>query len=199
MLCSHHHFFFTLQCCNHTFWVKDPQGIYMGKIVKERPGNLAQIAKELATDADNFSMYVPKDMNVKHKANMLAALHLIDYMFFENEGDLNVDVRNQKCSYKCCDFYCCGCVFPCQLSCQRCGRKKDKVEDHQSSNNNGYQQTQANGYTTTNGGNAQNKYNNHYNHGHQHHDHGHHHHHGPGRGPGRGHHKVSSHVGLLLK
>lgn len=145
----------------------------MGKIVKERPGNLAQIAKELTTDADNYTMHVPKDMDVKKKANMLAALHLIDYMFFEDEGDLNIDVRNQKCSYKCCDFYCFGCILPCHLKCQRCcGRGKDKVDNSNHQGNNGYQQTQANGYTATNS------------HGHHHHDHGHHH------GPGRGHHKV---------
>ena len=122
----------------------------MGKIVKERPGSLAQIAKELTTDADNYTMYFPKEMDVKNKANMLAALHLIDYMFFEDEGDLNLDIRNQKCSYKCCDFYCCGCVLPCKVQCQRCG-KNDKVQDSQQSNHhgNGYQQTQSNGYTVS--------------------------------------------------
>ena len=98
----------------------------MGKIVKERPGNLSQVAKELATDADNFTMYVEKNMDVKKKATMLAALHLIDYMFFENEGELKLDAVNKECSFKCCDLYCCGCVCPCSCN---CGGDSDDDED----------------------------------------------------------------------
>ena len=97
-------------CCDHTFTVKDPNtGAYMGKIVKERPEGLSNIVKELGTDADNFTLYVNKDMNVKRKANMLAALHLIDYWLFEDEGDFKLDLVNQECSIKCCDCYCFGC------------------------------------------------------------------------------------------
>lgn len=108
-------------CCDHTFTVKDPNGNYMGKIVKERPEGLGQMAKELATDADNFTLYTPKDMDVKRKATMLSALHLVDYMFFENEGDLNIDIVNQKCKCKCCDMYCFGCVVPCACNCDCSG------------------------------------------------------------------------------
>jgi hypothetical protein len=105
-------------CCDHTFTIKDPNtGQRLGKIVKERPEGLAQVAKELATDADNFTMYVNKDMHPKTKGTMLAALHLIDYMFFENEGDVNIDLVNQRCQFKCCDMYCCGCVCPCTCNC----------------------------------------------------------------------------------
>jgi hypothetical protein len=108
-------------CCDHTFTIKDPNtGRKLGKIVKERPEGLAQVAKELATDADNFTMYVPKDMDPKKKGTMLAALHLIDYMFFEDEGDANCDVVNQKFKFKCCDMYCFGCVCPCHCNCD-CG------------------------------------------------------------------------------
>ena len=105
-------------CCDHTFMVTDPSsGEYMGKIVKERPEGLAQAMKELGTDADNFTMYVPKDMDVKKKANMLASLHLIDYWFFENEGDAELDCVNSGCKFKCCDMYCCGCICPCSCDC----------------------------------------------------------------------------------
>ena len=108
-------------CCDHTFIIKDPNtGRTLGKIVKERPEGLSQVAKELATDADNFTMYVPHTMAPKNKGVMLAALHLIDYMFFENEGDLNCDLVNQKCKFKCCDMYCFGCVCPCNCNCD-CG------------------------------------------------------------------------------
>lgn len=115
-------------CCDHTFMVTDPSsGEYMGKIVKERPEGLAQAMKELGTDADNFTMYVPKDMDVKKKANMLASLHLIDYWFFENEGDAELDCVNSGCKFKCCDMYCCGCICPC--SCD-CGGDNDDDDDN---------------------------------------------------------------------
>jgi len=104
-------------CCDHTFTVTDSSGNYMGKIVKERPAGLAQVAKELGTDADNFTLYVPKDMDPTKKANMLAALHLIDYWLFEDEGDFNCDAVNQKCECKICDMYCFGCVCPCKCKC----------------------------------------------------------------------------------
>eukprot|EP00549_Striatella_unipunctata_P001517 CAMPEP_0118686006 /NCGR_PEP_ID=MMETSP0800-20121206/7571_1 /TAXON_ID=210618 ORGANISM="Striatella unipunctata, Strain CCMP2910" /NCGR_SAMPLE_ID=MMETSP0800 /ASSEMBLY_ACC=CAM_ASM_000638 /LENGTH=305 /DNA_ID=CAMNT_0006582999 /DNA_START=73 /DNA_END=990 /DNA_ORIENTATION=+ len=103
-------------CCDHTFMVLDAGGNEIGKIVKERPENLTQIATELGTDADNFTMYVPKHVDPQQKAAMLASLHLIDYMFFENEGDFNLDLINGVCQFKCCDLYCCGCVCPCHCS-----------------------------------------------------------------------------------
>mmetsp|Transcript_27968 Transcript_27968/g.45400 ORF Transcript_27968/g.45400 Transcript_27968/m.45400 type:complete len:331 (-) Transcript_27968:85-1077(-) len=48
---------------------------------------------------------------------MFGALYLIDYMFFENEGEGKVDLVNQECSFKCCDLYCCGCILPCHCNC----------------------------------------------------------------------------------
>eukprot|EP00543_Licmophora_paradoxa_P004091 CAMPEP_0202450766 /NCGR_PEP_ID=MMETSP1360-20130828/9326_1 /ASSEMBLY_ACC=CAM_ASM_000848 /TAXON_ID=515479 /ORGANISM="Licmophora paradoxa, Strain CCMP2313" /LENGTH=308 /DNA_ID=CAMNT_0049069149 /DNA_START=120 /DNA_END=1046 /DNA_ORIENTATION=- len=104
-------------CCDHTFIVQDSDGNEIGKIVKERPENLQQFASEVATDADNFTMYVPSDLDPKKKAAMLASLHLVDYMLFEDEGDANFDFVNGNCKFKCCDLYCCGCVVPCSLSC----------------------------------------------------------------------------------
>lgn len=121
-------------CCDHTFTIKDPvTGRKMGKIVKERPEGLQQVAKELATDADNFTMYVEQGMHPKMKGTMLAALHLIDYMFFENEGDANCDVVNQKCKFKCCDLYCFGCVCPCNCNCDCCGGDGGDAGDYRRS------------------------------------------------------------------
>jgi len=115
-------------CCDHTFIIRDPAGQSIGKIVKEKPEGLAEIAKELATDADNFTMHVPPTMNPKEKGVMLAALHLIDYMFFENEGDFACDVVNMKCQFKCCDLYCCGSICPCSCKCDCCGGDGDDEE-----------------------------------------------------------------------
>merc|ERR1712125_259239 len=81
-------------CCDHTFQVEDENGENIGKIVKERPENAAQFGKELMTDADNFTLEVNKDLTTAKKASIFSALHLIDYMFFENEGDVNIDVVN---------------------------------------------------------------------------------------------------------
>jgi len=106
-------------CCDHSFEVTSPDGEYMGKIVKEAPEGVGDVLAELATDADNFTLYVPQDLDVKKKAAMLGALHLLDYMFFENGGAANVDLTGvlsgdcPKVTFKCCDCYCCGCVWPC--------------------------------------------------------------------------------------
>jgi hypothetical protein len=104
-------------CCDHTFEVTDPSGASLGKIVKERPESLGEFAKELVSDADVFSLDMNKDLDPKKKATMFAALHLIDYMFFENEGEFECDVVNGACSFKCCDMYCLGCSIPCACNC----------------------------------------------------------------------------------
>jgi hypothetical protein len=91
-------------CCDHTFQVEDPNGQSMGKIVKERPESLAQIATELASDADIFTMYVPKELAPQKKAAMLAALHLVDYWLFEDEGAVDANAVEKSVSCKICDM-----------------------------------------------------------------------------------------------
>ena len=100
-----------------TFMAEDAQGNEIGKIVKQKPDGLGEFAKEIVSDADIFAIELKKDLDVKKKATLFGALHLIDYMFFENEGEANVDLVNQQCSFKCCDLYCCGCVCPCNCHC----------------------------------------------------------------------------------
>ena len=39
--------------------------------------------KEAFTDADNFGISFPMDLDVKIKATLLGAVFLIDFMFFE--------------------------------------------------------------------------------------------------------------------
>jgi len=58
--------------------------VEIGKISKQWTG----WAKELFTDADTFSVTFPMDMDVRMKASFLAALFLIDFMYFE-DGDNN--------------------------------------------------------------------------------------------------------------
>lgn len=57
----------------------------VGKISKQWSG----LAKEIFTDADNFGIQFPMDLDVKMKATMLAACFLIDFMYFEDNGNRN--------------------------------------------------------------------------------------------------------------
>ncbi|XP_027731488.1 phospholipid scramblase 1 isoform X1 [Vombatus ursinus] len=54
----------------------------IGKITKQWTGFI----KEAFTDADNFAIQFPLDLDVKMKAVMLGACFLIDFMFFEHGG-----------------------------------------------------------------------------------------------------------------
>ncbi|XP_054691096.1 phospholipid scramblase 1 isoform X1 [Grus americana] len=55
----------------------------VGRISKQWTGFL----KEAFTDADNFGITFPMDLDVKMKAVMIGACFLIDFMFFEHAGD----------------------------------------------------------------------------------------------------------------
>ncbi|XP_035676334.1 phospholipid scramblase 1-like isoform X3 [Branchiostoma floridae] len=55
----------------------------VGKISKQWSG----LAKEMFTDADNFGIQFPMDLDVKVKASLLGAIFLIDFMFFEQVGN----------------------------------------------------------------------------------------------------------------
>jgi len=55
-------------------------GVPVGKITKQWSG----LTKELFTDATNFSVTFPNDLEVKMKAVLLGATFLIDIMFFEH-------------------------------------------------------------------------------------------------------------------
>jgi len=55
----------------------------VGRIVKQWGG----LSKELFTDATNFSVSFPMDLEVKMKAVLLGATFLIDIMFFEHNDE----------------------------------------------------------------------------------------------------------------
>ena len=56
--------------------------LQIGKITKQWSG----IEKEFFTDAQNFGVTFPIDLDVKMKATLLGATFLIDFMYFENNG-----------------------------------------------------------------------------------------------------------------
>ncbi|GIY25738.1 phospholipid scramblase 1 [Caerostris extrusa] len=74
-------------CGDVDFEVLSTNGVKVGKISKQWSGLL----REAFTDADHFGITFPMDLDVKMKATLLGALFLIDYMFFEKEGNKESD------------------------------------------------------------------------------------------------------------
>ena len=74
-----------VECCSDMeFKVMSLDGEQqVGKVTKQWSGFL----KEAFTDADNFGINFPMDLDVKAKATMLGAVFLIDFMFFEKAGN----------------------------------------------------------------------------------------------------------------
>lgn len=70
-------------CADVDFEIKslDEENV-IGKISKQWTG----FVREAFTDADNFGIQFPLDLDVKMKAVMLGACFLIDFMFFERTG-----------------------------------------------------------------------------------------------------------------
>ncbi|EDV26178.1 uncharacterized protein TRIADDRAFT_24229 [Trichoplax adhaerens] len=77
----------TCSCCKDVnFEVTSADGSQsVGRITKQWSG----LAKEVFTDADNFGISFPMDLDVKAKATLLGAVFLIDFMFFEDSCNNN--------------------------------------------------------------------------------------------------------------
>ncbi len=70
------------------FQVLSPDGsCEVGKISKQWTG----LAREVFTDADNFGISFPMDLDVRMKAVLIGAMFLIDFMFFEKKGNEESD------------------------------------------------------------------------------------------------------------
>lgn len=79
----------TVSCCRDVeFKVLSADGVVeVGKISKKWSG----LSREFFTDADNFGIIFPMDLDVKMKAVMLGACMLIDFMFFETSDSVFSD------------------------------------------------------------------------------------------------------------
>ncbi|XP_064455642.1 phospholipid scramblase 1-like [Ornithodoros turicata] len=77
-------------CCGDvSFRILSRDGkVCVGKISKQWSG----LVKEIFTDADNFGISFPIDLDVSMKAVMIAAAFLIDFMFFEKQGQKENDI-----------------------------------------------------------------------------------------------------------
>ncbi|NXX25364.1 PLS1 scramblase, partial [Nicator chloris] len=73
------------RCCEDIhFEVKSvDETCAVGRISKQWTG----FVREAFTDADNFGISFPMDLDVKMKAVMIGACFLIDFMFFEHSGN----------------------------------------------------------------------------------------------------------------
>ena len=58
-------------------------GTNVGKITKQWTG----MVKEAFTDADNFGVTFPLDLDAKVKATLLGAVFLMDFMYFEQPSN----------------------------------------------------------------------------------------------------------------
>jgi len=81
--------FLTFSFCGDVeFKVLTPDGSNeVGMISKQWSG----LAREVFTDADNFGISFPVDLDVRIKAVLLGACFLIDFMFFEKQGNKEDD------------------------------------------------------------------------------------------------------------
>jgi hypothetical protein len=64
-----------------TFEIREGERV-QGRIVKRWSG----IGKEVFTDADNFGVEFPQGWDVNRKAILLAAVFLVDFLYFERSG-----------------------------------------------------------------------------------------------------------------
>ncbi|XP_065089928.1 phospholipid scramblase 1-like [Ochlerotatus camptorhynchus] len=64
------------------FKISSSKGFEVGAILKQWSG----LVREMYTSADHYSVVFPQNVNVEVKAIILAAVFLIDYMFFEKSG-----------------------------------------------------------------------------------------------------------------
>ena len=108
-------------CFDNTFDVTDASGNNIGQILKKKPTDFNDALAQGLSDADNFTLSVKPDLDKKVKAALMTSLLMLDYSFFEGEGDVSVNILEGSCSYKCCDMHCCGAVCPCSCTCSASG------------------------------------------------------------------------------
>ncbi|CAM9771128.1 unnamed protein product [Sphacelaria rigidula] len=102
-------------CCGVKFDVLTDKKKKVGEVKKLAPASLADIAKEIATDADKFTISFPMDLKVETKATALVALLIIDLLFFEYGGNTNRNMDG-SCTIDLCVMFCCGCPIPCRVT-----------------------------------------------------------------------------------
>jgi len=110
----------TEMCCDQEFAVSSngDKTADIGKIVKEKPEGMQQMATEIMSDADLFTLtFNNPALGPDQRLTMISSLLLMDYMFFESNQPFECDPISQSCSVVCCNAYICGSIIPCKCSC----------------------------------------------------------------------------------
>jgi len=85
------------------------------QITKKRPASLAQGIREFFTDSDIYEVvFKSKSITPQQKANVLATMIHLDYMFFERDNDM-VYCEGNKLHIVFFNCFVYGCVCPCEL------------------------------------------------------------------------------------
>ena len=85
-------------------------------ITKLKPAGLGQGVRELFTDSDLFDVkFTAKDITPQQKANVLAQMIQLDYMFFERDNDVCNRTDDGGTYISCCNCFVYGCVCPCGI------------------------------------------------------------------------------------
>jgi len=84
-------------------------------ITKIKPESFSQGMREVFTDSDIYDIkFINKTVTPQHKANVLAHMVHLDYMFFENDLDM-CGSDNTGFYINICSWFCYGCVCPCRI------------------------------------------------------------------------------------
>eukprot|EP01010_Urceolus_cornutus_P000641 NODE_1158_length_1070_cov_343.041136_g883_i0.p1 GENE.NODE_1158_length_1070_cov_343.041136_g883_i0~~NODE_1158_length_1070_cov_343.041136_g883_i0.p1 ORF type:complete len:316 (-),score=74.99 NODE_1158_length_1070_cov_343.041136_g883_i0:121-1020(-) len=116
----------TEMCCEQEFVVSSEAGksADIGKIVKIKPEDAMGALKELATDADIFSLKFAKEFSPSQKLALLGSVFLLDYMFFEQNSAVSCEDGGIKCTiFEC---YLCGTMNALNCKCGGSGGGGDE-------------------------------------------------------------------------
>ena len=110
-------------CCSAPFQISKGPAIDLplkrgdsAKITKQKPNSLGAAMREALTDSDVYTMeFTDPALNPYQKATELAALFLVDYMFFERDNGM-CHQENGKTYITCFLCYCAGCIIPCNIT-----------------------------------------------------------------------------------
>jgi len=85
-------------------------------MTKLTPKKFGQAMREAFTDSDLFDVkFTSKAVTPQQKANILAHMIHLDYMFFERDNDVCSYQNNGNCRITFCNCFMYGCVCPCYI------------------------------------------------------------------------------------
>ena len=83
-------------------------------ITKKKPNSFTGALRELFTDSDIYEVhFVSKDITPQQKANILASMVHLDYVFFERDNDM-IYCDGQDLHIVFCNCFVYGCICPCE-------------------------------------------------------------------------------------